>query len=60
MTGNIYFKIKLLKNPFLKAFPTIIKVLGKKQDYKKLFNKDIYFSLQSNNTKYIKPFKFIT
>ena len=31
----------------------------KVKDFKKLSNKDIYYSLQSNSAKYNKPFKFI-
>ena len=32
----------------------------KVKDFPKLSNKEIYFTLQSNSTKYNKPFKFIS
>ena len=44
----------------LKTFRHDSKGTRKIKDLKKLSNKDIYFTLQSNNTKYIKPFKFIS
>ena len=49
-----HLEIKLLKNTFSKLFATVTKALGK--DFFKLSNEEIYFILQSNITKYIKPF----
>ena len=36
------------------------KVTRKVKDFQKLSNKEIYFILQSNSTKYNKPFEFIS
>ena len=51
--------MKLLKNIFSGLFTTINKGLEKKY-FDKLSSEEIYFILQSNNTKYIKTFKFIS
>ena len=60
----MYFDWKhLLSNPwksFLKAFYYNNKGTKKVKDFQKLSYKDIYFILQSNSTKYNKPFKFIS
>ena len=52
MIENTYLKLKLLKRkiPFAKAlYP--YEGNRKVKDFQKLSNKDIYFALQSNNTK---------
>ena len=56
MIGNTYLGLKLLKNPFCYNS----KVTRKVKDFKKLSNKEIHLSLQSNSAKYNKPFKFIS
>ena len=43
----------------LKIFCYNNKVTREVKDFQKLSNKEIYFTLQSNSTKYKKPFKFI-
>ena len=60
MIGNTYLELKLLKNPFTNIFCYNNKVNRKVKDFQKLFNKEIYFTLQSNGAKYNKPFKFIS
>ena len=44
----------------LKIFWYNNKVTRKVKEFKKLSNKEIYFSLQSNSAKYNKSFKFIS
>ena len=44
----------------LKIFYYNNKVTRKVKDFQKLSNKEIYFNLSSNSTKYNKPFKFIS
>ena len=58
MTGGTKLEMKLLKNSPSKFSVLTTAVLGKKRTSKKLPNKDIHFTLQSDNTKH-KPFKFI-
>ena len=60
MIRHTYFELKLLKNPFLKFFCYNKKVTGKIKYFQKPSNKEIYFTLQSNSTKYNKYFKFIS
>ena len=43
-----------------KTFCSNNEVIRKIKDFQKLYNKEIYFSLQSNSTRYNKPFKFIS
>ena len=45
---------------YLKTFYYNIKDSRKVKDFQKLSNNEIYFTLQSNSTKYNKPFKFIS
>ena len=45
---------------FLKTFCYSNKVTSKVKDFQKLSNKEIYFTLYFNGTKYNKPFKFIS
>ena len=54
MIRNAYFFKSLLK-----IFCYNNKVTRKVQEFKKISNKEIYLSLQSNSAKYNKPFKFI-
>ena len=50
MTGNIYLKPKLPKKiTFKELYP--YKGTRKVKDFQKLFNKEIYFTHQSNSTK---------
>ena len=49
MIGSTYLEVKLLNNN---------KCSRKVKDFRKLYNKEVYFILQSNSTKYNKPFKF--
>ena len=61
MIGNNYLKLKLLKTkiPFKALY--LYKDISKVKDFKKLSNKEIYFTLQANSTKwYNKPFKYIS
>ena len=50
---------KTSQKALLKHFCHNIKVTRKVKDFQKLSNKEIYFTIQSNSTKYNKPFKFI-
>ena len=47
------------QKPLLKPFSYNNKDNRKVNDFQELSNKEIYFTLQSNSTKYNKPFKFI-
>ena len=61
MIGNTYLKLKLLKRkiPFKTLYP--YRSARKAEDFQKLSNKEIYFILQSNSTKWYKNlFKFIS
>ena len=61
MIGNTYLKLTLLnrKIPFKALYS--YKGTRKVEYFQKLGNKEIYFTLQSNSTKwYKKPFKFIS
>ena len=61
MIGNSYLKLKLLKRkiPFKALYS--YKGTRKVEYFQILCNKEIYFTLQSNSTKwYKKPFKFIS
>ena len=51
MIGNNYSKLKLLKTkiPFKALY--LYKGISKVKDFKKLSNKEIYFTLQANSTK---------
>ena len=51
MIGNTYLKLKLLKRKI--AFKALYqyKSTRKVEDFQKLSNKEIYFTLQSNSTK---------
>ena len=57
------WKHKIRKKPrefFVKISCLDNKGTRKIKDLQKLSNKEIYFSFQSNNTKYIKPFEFVS
>ena len=43
--GSTYLELKLLKNPFLKAFFYNNKGARKLKDFQKLSNKEVYFIL---------------
>ena len=58
MIGSSYVELKLQKF-LLKTFYYYNKSTRKVKDFQKLSNKEIYFILQSNSTKYKKLFKFI-
>ena len=60
MTGNTYLEIKLLKNLMSKLFCYNNLGIRKIKDFLKISNEKIFFTLESNNTKYIIPFKFIS
>ena len=61
MIGNTYLKLKLLKRKITFKALYQYKSTRKVEDFQKLSNKEIYFTLQSNSTKwYKKPFKFIS
>ena len=51
MIGNAYLKLKFLKKkiPFKALYP--YRGTRKVKDFQKLSNKEIYFTLQSNNNK---------
>ena len=53
-------KTKTSQKFILKTFYYISKGTSKVKDSQKPFDKDIYFILQSNSTKYNKTFKFIS
>ena len=60
MIGNAYLKLNLLKRrtPFKALYP--YKDTRKVKDFKKLSNKKIYFTLQSNSINWLKKlFRFI-
>ena len=58
MTGNTYLEMKLLRNPF--SFCYNNQGNSKRTDFQKFSNKEIYFTVQSNNTKYIERFNSIS
>ena len=49
-----------LWRPYISTFYYNNKCTRKVKNFQRLFNKEIYFNLQSNSTKYNKPFKFIS
>ena len=61
MIGDTYLvRTKTPQKSLLKIFCYNIKVTRKVKDFKKLSNKEIYFSPQSYSAKYNKPFEFIS
>ena len=62
MIRTTYLKLKLLKNLFEKFFIRYYNSKGtrKVKDFQKPSNKEIYFTLQSNSTKYNKTFRLIS
>ena len=54
------FRTKTSKESLLKTFHYSNKGTRKVKDSQRLSNKEIYYILQFNNTKYNKPFKFIS
>ena len=53
-------RTETFQKPFLKAFYQNNKGTRKVKDFQNLSNNKIYFILQSNSTRYYKPFKFIS
>ena len=53
-------KTETSQNSLLKTFYYNNNKTRKVKDFQKLFNKEIYCTLQSNSTKYNKPFEFIS
>ena len=53
-------KTETSQNSLLKTFYYNNNKTRKVKDFQKLFNKEIYCTLQSNSTKYKKPFEFIS
>ena len=60
MIGSKYLDLKHPQKLFSKLSVTKIKALGKQKSFQNLlYNKEIYFILQSSNAKYKKHFKLI-